>query len=158
MQDRYNALPGQNFMTHSLKIFISVLTLGLTTNYIYGQTITIDSDSILVISSYNDFMTALKKDNTKENYEYRKNYIDTLKINSGNITITGEVFEEHFGRELDWLIKKKKLTFFDKRNNKLVTKLKRIKSVKSNNVVYDLYLDAESNNALYCLIKHTPSF
>lgn len=138
-------------------LFIIVWFLLLKT--VCGQSVKFDLDSIAIICSYEDFVIAIKKDNKTENKNthlekleaIRKQYKDTIKISA-------KEYDELFGLELDWLVKKNKVTFFDNRNYKKVISLVKIKEGKRGHVLFDTYIDADTKNKLYSVVKRTWAF
>lgn len=142
-----------------MKKTFSIVLCFLFLKTVCGQTVKFDLDSVSVTCSYHDFVNAIKKDNKTENKnahlenleKVRKNYSDTIKISD-------KEYNELFGLELDWLVKNSKVAFFDNRTNKKVVHINKIKEGKRGHVLYDTYIDSDTKQKLYSVVKRTWAF
>ena len=129
-----------------------------------AQTIKVDLDSVIVYCQYNDLIKAIKKENNYSqttHWEGKKKivekdpplYLDSLKtlkkISGDTIVLSYDIWSVEMDDETDRLANKRKLIFFDKRTNKIVTHITKITTNKKGKVLFSLYIDSDTKNKLY---------
>lgn len=120
-----------------------------------AQVVRFDIDSLYIFGKHADLVNAIKKENTGDNIAlylellegYKKQHRDTLKLDSGESL--------DFEREIEHLLKKGQVSFFDRRSNKPVKKVARKRDGKVGHVTYFTYYDAETKSELYHVLIKT---
>ncbi|HKC67270.1 MAG TPA: hypothetical protein VKG26_03515 [Bacteroidia bacterium] len=133
-----------------------------------AQTIKVDFDSVIVYCKYNDLMQAIKKINRYSeaiHWEGHKKiverdppyYLDSLKtlkkLSPDTITLSTDLWSGDMDMETDRLAKKYKLIYFDRRNHKLVTHVKKTVTGKKGEMLFYIFIDADTKNQLYSIVK-----
>jgi len=115
----------------------------------------LDFDSVYVICKYKDLKKRIKKDNNKENAEFRFATLDSLmKIRKDTVLIGRQLILDYV-READDLVKANKVSFFDQRNNKKVLHVQKTKDGNKKLILYYIYTDADTKNELYHILIRT---
>src|SRR6185437_6365215 len=150
------------------------LLLLLFSYCLFGQVVKFESDTVIVYCKFGDLIQAIHKEycnapilswetlNGKkvEVKTYVPNYQDSLlalkKTKNDTMVLP---YDESIFDELKWeiksLAKEYKLSFFDKRNNKRVTRVKKTVTGKRHSILFNVYIDAETKNILYWDVKKT---
>jgi hypothetical protein len=135
------------------KLFIILALSTLTSFVANGQTIKFEIyayDSVLIFCKYNDLIKAVKKSQSGEGKKFDLDRLKRMKETHSDTILMDKNYD--FGqRETQWLVRHRKVVFFDKRSNKVVKQLKRIKTGIKGQVLNYTYYDADTNNKLFDL-------
>ena len=139
-----------------------------------AQIVKVETDSVIIYCKFEDLKKAIKLEFSysilaywvtengkkkkvveKTSPPYHDSIVALKKTPSDTIIISDYDWYLEMMYESEWLVKKHKASFFDKRNNKKVTRVKRIVTGKRGSILFYVYLDKETENELHRICKKT---